>query len=176
VDNLGLCEVMMLSHATKTRFRVLIVAMLPALAACGSVPIAQMSVLPDGLYEFDQHLPVTNFSGRLRIQGDSVKIVETSPPCFEVTLPPTSGQRQGFTCGDFSLATMRGTTGRWTFTYSTTVVQKTATQTCTTVATSDGRKGCLEADRQTQQRDVVVTGALALRRVGDAEQSKAAVP
>lgn len=162
----------------KVRFRkVLIVAMLPALATCGSVPIAQMSMLPDGLYEFDQHLPVTNFSGQLRIEGDSVKIVETSPPCFEKTLPPAPGTTtQSFACGDFSLATTRGTTGRRTFIYSTTVVQTTATQTCTTMTTVDGRKGCSDAERHTEQHEVTVSGALALKRIGDAEPPKATVP
>ncbi|HEY4304997.1 MAG TPA: hypothetical protein VGM82_11050 [Gemmatimonadaceae bacterium] len=145
----------------------LVAATTPVLAGCGTAPLPQMALLPDGVYEWDQHLTTTNFSGHLQIAGDSVRMLDAEPRCFEKPLPPTSLTTQQFVCGQFNLFASRGSTGRWTFKYVTGETRKVVTTTCSAFTKSGDRQGCSETQRQTTEKEVTATYGLALTRVTD---------
>jgi hypothetical protein len=135
------------------------------LTACaGALPRAQTTVYANGVYAFDERAMglTTDLSGHLRIVGDSIEMLDVSPPCVENTLPPTAGRSQSFRCGLFSVYASHET-GRWQFDYTTTKTVQSETESCIAYKTTEaGERRCTQTVTERRERTVPVTGTLRL--------------
>src|SRR3569833_2380274 len=151
----------------RSTFHVAAISLLVMASACANRMYRQAAVDRDGVYAFSEHarsLP-TDFSGRLRVTGDSVTVLSASPACAaQPPIPLSSGQAQKFSCGAFTLFAMRHD-GRWTIEYATERTVQEVLHKCIALTTTDGVQQCTATTAERRDRIVPVRGALRVIRV-----------
>jgi hypothetical protein len=149
------------------REAVRVLALLGAVACAGARAGGASAILPDGVYRFDERPQGvrTPFSGTIRLAGDSVEVVDSSPTCrAERTMQP---QTVAYSCLDFGLSGSRRT-GHWVFNYTGTREVRTSKTVCAAYETKDGKQVCVRTKNETTVENVPLRASLRLTPVTSA--------